>query len=167
MTMTMGDPITRQPDQPQRERKPRHSLSAMPTHLIELSPAFLEALKRVAPKHRRPKLPYVAALLVAAAICVAVVPAARQRVVGLAQGVLRRALPAAPASVDPSPPISPQGAATTAAVPPLDPVVVAPSLVRDDTASAAPSTTTAAAAPSAKTTKPSRAPWNTHRRAPR
>jgi hypothetical protein len=93
MTMTMGDPMTgrRQPPPPPEGGLPEHrpSLLAMPTHAIKLSPAFLDALKRVAPKTRRRKLPYMLALaLVAAATTIGSVPSLRHRAGAIANHLL-------------------------------------------------------------------------------
>lgn len=174
MTMAMSDPIPGQPKPPEQQQQPRprlHSLTAMPTHLITLSPAFLEALRKVAPKGRRSKLPYVVGLLLVAAIVVGAVPAARQRVIALAQGVLHRtpAAVAAPASADPGTSAVPPVETATASVPAAPSAVVAPVVVVPQQIVTS-SATSAASAPSAKAAKPPKAPklpWKTYRRAPR
>jgi hypothetical protein len=124
MTMTMGDPMTGRPQPPPPPEgglpEYRPSLLAMPTHEIELSPAFLEALKRVAPKTRRRKLPYVLALaFVAAATTVGGVPWLRHRAGAIAIHLLHRDAPTV--SVSPPPPAldTASAAATSTATPAL------------------------------------------------
>jgi hypothetical protein len=58
-------------DQPlakERSRGRLDSLTEMPTNLITLSPAFLEALRKVAPKVRPRRLPYVLTLVAVVSI---------------------------------------------------------------------------------------------------
>jgi hypothetical protein len=55
----------------QRPRRRLDSFTDMPTHLIKLSPAFLGALRRVAPKARSRKLRYLAALAAVVSIGIA------------------------------------------------------------------------------------------------
>src|SRR5260370_12062818 len=60
--MTTAIEMMGHPEQPKVKQRPRarvDSLTEMPTDLITLSPAFLEALSKVAPKARPPRLPYI------------------------------------------------------------------------------------------------------------
>lgn len=69
----MTKPATRHPKPPATpEERPRRRLNtpAAPTLLLDLSPAFLEALRGVAPKERRPRIAYVLAVLVGIAVYV-------------------------------------------------------------------------------------------------
>jgi len=71
--MTISMRMTRHSQQPRTEHKPRRRLDSlldMPTHLITLSPAFLDALRKVAPKGRRRTLRYV--LVLAAIVSIAI-----------------------------------------------------------------------------------------------
>jgi hypothetical protein len=64
-----------------KPEEPHRTLLAMPTHEIKLSPQFVQALQKVAPKVRRRKLPYILGLAVlVAAGSLAVAPSARHRV---------------------------------------------------------------------------------------
>jgi hypothetical protein len=72
--MTIAIDMRRLPEQPQAKEKPRgplDSLTEIPTHLIKLSPAFLEALRAVAPKARPRRLPYFLTLALVLSIGVA------------------------------------------------------------------------------------------------
>jgi hypothetical protein len=78
--MTTTRPMTR-PRNLQPTDPSQHSLlKAMPTHLVALSPEFLQAVRRVAPRRRRAAGWVLALAVLAAAIGVGVVPSARQRV---------------------------------------------------------------------------------------
>lgn len=69
--MTITSEMPGQLEEPPAKHRPRgrlDSLTEMPTHLIALSPAFLEALRRVAPKVRPRRLPYVLTLATFVAI---------------------------------------------------------------------------------------------------
>ena len=71
--MTISMKMTRHSQQPRTEHKPRgrlDSLADMPTHLITLSPAFLDALRKVAPKARRRTLRYLLALAAVVSIAI-------------------------------------------------------------------------------------------------
>jgi hypothetical protein len=168
MTMTMGEPLRGQPEQPEQPHAPRerrHSLTAMPTHLIELSPAFVDALKQVAPKTRRRKLPLVLGLLVVAALVVGLVPSTRQRVLSL---VLHRTT--ASASAAPSPSDAPPIATSTTAAPTAEwvAVTVPTQEIAAPSASVSASSAPSASAPStasAKATK--KVPWWKQRKSPR
>src|SRR5271166_5378641 len=104
--------------------EPRHrglldSFTDMPTHLVTLSPAFLSALRRVAPKTRSRKLRYVAALGAVVAIGVAFGPRALFHPDAPAH-VTAAALPIAAPTTVLAPP--PHGVAPTTAAPrPIDP----------------------------------------------
>jgi hypothetical protein len=90
----MTKTATRDPKTPTApEERPRGRLHtpAAPTLLLDLSPAFLEALRSVAPKERRPRIAYVLAVVVGVAVYVlygALTHPLRQRV--------KYAAPAAP-----------------------------------------------------------------------
>jgi hypothetical protein len=108
--MMTTHPMTR-PRSPQPTEPSEHSLlKAMPTHQITLSKDFLHALRGIAPRRRRGALSALVLALVAAAIAVGIVPAARRRVL---------AAVAQPASVATPPPIS---APSAPSAPKLDPV---------------------------------------------
>lgn len=163
----MGEPLTGQRKDPDASGG-RRSLTAMPTHLIELSPAFVEALKQVAPKARRRKLPIVLAVVAVVVLVVGLVPSTRQRVLSL---VLHHTASIASANAAPSPSDAPPIATSTTSAPSAEWVVMsvpiqeigAPSATAGAAASS-PSATPSAA--SAKATK--KAPWwKTPRRAPR
>jgi hypothetical protein len=60
--MTTAIEMMGHPEQPKGKEGPRarvDSLTEMPTEVITLSPAFLEALRKVAPKPRPRRLPYI------------------------------------------------------------------------------------------------------------
>jgi hypothetical protein len=106
----------------------------MPTHQITLSPDFLHALKGIAPKRRRGAGWVLALALVAAAISVGVVPAARHRVLA----AFAHRVPAA----------------IVASAPKLDPVPAETTIAESQPAPSAAVSTTASASP--KSTQPSR-----------
>jgi hypothetical protein len=166
MTMTMSEPIARQRMQPVLEPAPhgrRDPLDAMPTDAITLSPELLEALRRIAPKPRRRKLPYLAALLlVAVAVCVAW-PQARWRALSFARSLWHR------------PPTTAAAPATTAAAPAGDstaaasvvaPVPIVSNPAPSPSASVAATATTAAAQPTGGA-RPAKATSKTYRKSTR
>jgi hypothetical protein len=161
MTMTMSPlmseheqpPPGGRPDEPQR-------LLAMPTHEIRLSPEFVKALKSVAPKARRRKLPYILALaFLVAAGSLAVVPTARHRVAAAAYRLWHRDQPAAAvvpsASAPAQPTASAQGAPSAVVAAPT--IVIPPVVI----SSAGPDTS------SSSPTKPSKPPGKWQRQSPR
>jgi hypothetical protein len=159
MTMTMSHQMTGRPQPPPPEGgppEPRRSLLAMPTHAIKLSPSFLEALKRVAPKTRRRKLPYVLALaLVAAAVTVGIVPSLRHRAVAIANNVFHRDAPA----VSVAPPPTPMDGASVTATSTATPAPV--------TSAAAPDSVPSTPSAATSTPKSPKGPKKWQRRAPR
>jgi hypothetical protein len=111
-------------DQPPAKQPPRprlDSLTEMPTHLITLSPAFLEALRKVAPTVRPRRLPYVLTFAIVMSIGVSIRVASGHRIL-LNHGE--------PAVVAPAPPV----ASATAAPKPVDPAVTPPSTLRPEVA---------------------------------
>jgi len=160
--MTTSMPMTGPAEPPPNEPQPRgrlHSLTAMPTHLIELSPAFLSALRKVAPRVRRRRLPYLMAVAVVAfAVAVVAVPAWRQRAVAFGRHLLHRDAAAAVVTSS-AQPVDSAPAALPAITP--DPVAVAPAAVRADAAGSASPTA------ALSSTKPSQAPRKRQPRAPR
>jgi hypothetical protein len=124
-----------QPPAKQPARRRLDSLAEMPTHLITLSPAFLEALRKVAPKVRPRRLPYVLTL----AIVVSIGVASGHRIL-MNHGVH--------AAVAPAPPV----ATATAASEPVEPAVTAPSTLRPEVAATNPPGNATADAPVAHPT---------------
>jgi hypothetical protein len=118
--MTTNFEMSGHPDQPPAKQGPRRrldSLAETPTHLITLSPAFLEALRKVAPKVRPRRVPYV--LTLAIVVSIGVVSGHR---IAMKRGT--------PAPVAPAPPV----ASAAAAPGPVDPAVTAPSTLRPEVA---------------------------------
>jgi hypothetical protein len=93
------------------------SLAEMPTNILTLSPAFLEALRKVAPKVRPRRFPYVLTLAIVVSV-------------GVASGYRILLNDAAPAVVAPAPPV----ASAPGAPKPVDPAVTPPSTLRPEVA---------------------------------
>jgi len=122
---------------------PHHGRPSLPTAEITLSPAFLEALRKVAPTSRRGRAPFALLALAAVVLCVALVPRARQGVLATANRLLDRDAAAATAAPPANPPTTqaaaPPPATATAAPAPVVPTVAAPAVVSvDDLPSNAP-----------------------------
>ena len=114
------------------------------TSLLTLTPAFLDALKKVAPKKRRSKVPYVIALALLAVVAVLGADAST-REFGLAKGQLIVArLHHAPASSPVSAPVAPVLAQV--APPAALPAIPAEPVVKADEAASTPVVVTAPAA---------------------
>jgi hypothetical protein len=78
------------------------SISGVPTELLTLTPAFMDALRKVAPKKRRAKIPYVIALgLVAVLVMLGADPSTRE--FGLSKLAAFRSTPAAAPAPAPEP----------------------------------------------------------------
>lgn len=161
MIATMNVLTMERREQPPPEgvpQDPHRALLAMPTQQIKLSPEFVQALVKVAPKRRRHKLPYILGLaVIVAAGSLAVVPSARHRVAAAAYRLLHGAQPVA--AVVPSAPASVQPTASAEASPALastQPIVIPPVVI----SSAAPDTGSSSA-------KPSKPPRKWHRAPPR
>ena len=117
-------------DQPPGKQWPRSrldSLAEMPTHLITLSPAFLDALRKVAPKVKPRRFRYVLTLAIVVSI-------------GVVSGHRILMNLGAPAAVATAPPV----VSAAAAPGPVDPAVTPPSTLRPEVAAtSAPGSATA------------------------
>jgi hypothetical protein len=161
MTMTVSPLMTegREGGPPGHKAAESQRLLAMPTHEIRLSPEFVHALKQVAPKVRRRKLPYILALAVlVAGGSLAVVPAARHRVAAAAYHLWHRDQPAAAVVPTASAPAQPTASTEQApsAVVTAPTIVIAPVVI----SSAGPDTSSSSA-------KPSKPPKKWPRQSPR
>ncbi len=145
----MTQQTTRQSQQPAAAHV-HHGRPSLPTAEIELSPDFLEALRKIAPVKRRRTAPYVLLAMVAVILGVAFVPGARQRVLTSAHRLLDREAAAATAAppADAMPvqaPAAPPVAAPPAVVPApgaVEPTVAPPKVTPvDDLPSQAPQPT--------------------------
>jgi hypothetical protein len=159
MTMTMSPLMSERREQPRRS-KPEESqrLLAMPTHEIRLSPEFVHALKSVAPKPRRRKLPYVLALAVlVAAGSLAVMPAARHRIAAATYRLWHEHQPTASVEPTATAPVQPTASAAEApaSVVSVQPIVIPPVVI-----------SSAGADTSSATAKPSKAPRKWQRQSP-
>jgi hypothetical protein len=130
------------------------SISGVPTELLTLTPAFMDALRKVAPKKPRSKIPYVIALgLLAFVLMLASDPSTRE--FGLSKLAAFRATPAAAPAAPAAEPAAVATAVTTltsADAPAIStPVTSLPSapVVKADEPAAAPAslTTTAKKSP--------------------
>jgi hypothetical protein len=171
---------SRQPDQspgtPGKDemRKMWGSLIAEPTAFLDLSQDFIARLRAVAPKPRRPKLRYAAAVVALAVVLFVAITVSNRSVLAMHAPSAN-----APASVTAPPP-----ALTTAAARVEPQAPVAPLSLTDPTAAAPPSATDAVpqtqagelgprpgsifeSARQGSLNKNSRAPRKPHRRAPR
>ncbi len=163
MTMTMTSLMSERQQQPAGGNPKEHSgLLAMPTREIKLSPEFVQALQKVAPKGRKRVLRYVLLLaVVVAGGSLAVVPEARHRIASAWQRAWHggsNAASVAPVASAPTQPSSSSDAVTagpSAAV--SAPAIVIPPVV---ISSAAPDT-------SSSSTKPSKPPKRWQRQSPR
>ncbi len=128
MLMTID---TRRPTHEPRERL--DSLAQTPTELLSLSPEFLDALRKVAPKVRPRRLPYGLLLVAVAGIGLAVGRRA------LRHHDVRSSTPVAAATSAAPAPTTASASAAAPSAPPADRATIAPS--------SAPSALPAAAAP--------------------
>jgi hypothetical protein len=138
------------------------SISGVPTELLTLTPAFMDALRKVAPKKRRSKIPYVIALGVLAFL-VMLGADASTREFGLSKLAALRSTPAATPAAAPAPEAVPTAVTTlTSAEAPTvsTPVANLPSapVVKADEPAPAPAPAPAAEASTAKKSPAKTAP---------
>jgi hypothetical protein len=116
------------------------SISGVPTELLTLTPAFMDALRKVAPKKRRSKIPYVIALgLLAFVVMLGADPSTRE--FGLSKLAASRTTPAAAPATEPAAVATAVTTLTSADVPTVStPVASLPTapVVKADEAAPAP-----------------------------
>ena len=150
-----------------------HSMGTMPTAFMELTPAFLEALRKIAPKSRRPRLSILVSMSVAVALFAGgIVTGYSKRVLAMAEGKGHTSAPVAPPPASEPPVSAPVVVAPVAAPPPavVAPAIVAPAAAPSALAPAPAATHAASATPArapASSPKTSSTPRKPHRRAPR
>jgi hypothetical protein len=159
-----------------RPRAPRPALPSAPTWQFELTPAFKEALRAVAPKPRRRVLRYVLALGLVAGIAVFAFGAPGSGSASAAQIEATSAVPEAvpetlpepppveTVAADPAPPSEPAPVANC--MPPSDDKAVAPASTPSEAVAPMPKPTEAVApTPSVAAKKTQKTPRKPHRRA--